>query len=103
MPFTAVAADVVSRREVWFQHGPLATAIRASVAIPTVITPIVVNGRLLMDGGILNPVPVEPLTPVVRDLTIAVSLSGAREASSPVGRPPKRGPVGSGSTGCVVG
>lgn len=94
MPFTAVAADVVSRREVWFQHGPLATAIRASVAIPTVITPIVVNGRLLMDGGILNPVPVEPLTPVVRDLTIAVSLSGAREASSPVGETAEARPSG---------
>lgn len=94
IPYTAVATDVVSRREVWFQRGPLATAIRASVAIPTVITPIVVNGRLLMDGGILNPVPVEPLTPVHRDLTIAVSLSGARETSSPVGESAEPRPAG---------
>lgn len=84
IPYTAIAADVLARREVWFQEGPLLTAIRASIALPTVITPIVVNGRLLMDGGILNPVPVDPLTPVARDLTIAVSMSGPRGSATPV-------------------
>lgn len=76
IPFTAVATDLRSRREVWFQRGPIDVAIRASVAIPTVITPIVLNGRLLVDGGVLNPVPLEPLNTVPTDLTVAVSLLG---------------------------
>lgn len=84
IPYTAVATDVIARHEVWFQRGPLITAIRASIALPTVITPVVVNGRLLMDGGILNPVPVIPLTPFPRDLTVAVSLAGSSEVASPV-------------------
>lgn len=78
IPFTAVATDLGARREVWFQRGPVSTAIRASVAIPGVITPIVVDGRLLVDGGLMNPVPIEPTAAVASDWTFAVSLSGAR-------------------------
>ena len=51
IPFTAVATDLTSRREVWMQRGPVSTAIRASIAIPSLIAPIVVHGRLLADGG----------------------------------------------------
>jgi NTE family protein len=51
-------------------------AIRASVAIPGVVTPIMVNGRLLVDGGVLNPVPIEPVMGVGADYTLAVLLSG---------------------------
>lgn len=78
IPFTAVATDIASRREVWFSSGPMDVAIRASIAIPGVITPIMVNGRLLVDGGVLNPVPVEPVIGVDADFTMAVSLSGQR-------------------------
>ncbi len=85
IPYIAVATDLMARREVWFTHGPLMTAIRASIAIPMVITPIVVNGRLLLDGGVLNPVPLTPITPFPRDLTIAVSLAGEPEGSTPIG------------------
>jgi NTE family protein len=74
VPFTAVATDLNNRREVWFQRGPVATAIRASVAIPSIVTPVVVGGRLLVDGGLMNPVPIEPTTATSSDLTIAVSL-----------------------------
>ncbi len=84
--FTAVATDLAARREVWFQRGPLHAAIRASIAIPGIITPVLINGRLLVDGGLLNPVPIEPLAGVDADLTIAISLSGPRaplEPSSP--------------------
>jgi len=77
VPFTAVATDLLAGREVWFQEGPLDTAIRASIAIPGVITPVMLNGRLLADGGVMNPVPVAPTSGVPSDLTIAVSLSGA--------------------------
>lgn len=78
IPFTAVASDLGARREVWFTSGPLETAIRASVAIPAMITPIMVNGRLLVDGGVLNPVPMEPIMGVDADFTMAVSLSAEK-------------------------
>lgn len=79
--FTAVATDLGNSREVWLQKGPLNTAIRASIAIPSVITPIMVNGRLLADGGLLNPIPIEPITAAQADLTIAVSLMGERQVA----------------------
>ncbi|WP_206079789.1 patatin-like phospholipase family protein [Propioniciclava coleopterorum] len=79
IPFTAVATDLTNSREVWFQRGSLATAMRASIGIPSVFTPVMVDGRLLADGGLLNPVPVDPLHGVPADRTIAVSLSGRRK------------------------
>lgn len=76
IPYTAVATDLLARREVWFQRGPLDVAIRASIAIPSVITPVVLNGRLLADGGLMNPIPVSP-TPAMRaDAVIAIGLHG---------------------------
>ncbi|MEX2550559.1 MAG: patatin-like phospholipase family protein [Nitriliruptoraceae bacterium] len=75
IPFTAVATDLLAGKEVWFQHGPLATAIRASIALPSFITPVMVDGRLLADGGLLNPIPVAATAAATADLTIAVSLS----------------------------
>lgn len=78
IPYTAVATDLNARREVWFQHGPVEHAIRASIAIPGVITPININGRTLVDGGLINPLPIEPTAAANADLTIAVSLSGMR-------------------------
>ena len=86
VPFTAVATDLNGAREVWFQRGSVATAMRASIGIPSVFTPVAMQGRLLADGGILNPVPVEPLTGTAADVTVAVSLSGRR--SSDTGRQP---------------
>jgi NTE family protein len=86
VPFTAVATDLRARREVWFQRGPLVSALRASIALPGVITPVVLNGRLLADGGLMNPVPIEPTASAPADLTVAISLSGergAREQSTP--------------------
>jgi NTE family protein len=76
IPFTAVATDLLARREVWFQRGPVEVAIRASIAIPGVITPVMLNGRLLADGGVTNPVPISPTTAAGADATIAVSLAG---------------------------
>lgn len=77
IPFTAVATDLLAQKPVWFQSGPLDVAIRASIALPTVITPVVLNGRILVDGGVVDPVPITPMTAVDADLTVAVSLSGA--------------------------
>jgi NTE family protein len=77
VPYTAVATDLIAGRSVWLQRGPVDDALRASIAIPGVIAPHVVDGRLLADGGILDPLPMAPIAAVNADLTIAVSLSGA--------------------------
>jgi NTE family protein len=75
IPYTAVATDLTAGREVWFQQGPLAPAVRASIALPSFITPVVIDGRLLADGGLLNPIPVGATAATPADLTIAVSLA----------------------------
>lgn len=80
IPYTAVATDLTARREIWFQRGPVALAMRASIAIPSAVTPVMINGRLLADGGLMNPVPMEPLLGSPADLTVAVDLSGPRAA-----------------------
>lgn len=77
IPYTAVATDLITGKSVWLQRGPVDAAIRASIAIPGVIAPHVLDGRLLADGGILDPVPMAPIAAVNADLTIAVSLGGA--------------------------
>ena len=76
IPYTAVTTDLISGKSVWLQRGPVDEAIRASIAIPGVIAPYVLDGRLLADGGILDPLPIAPIAAVNADLTIAVSVSG---------------------------
>ncbi len=76
IPFTSVATDLITGKSVWLQRGPVDDAIRASIAIPGVITPHVLDGRLLADGGILDPIPMAPISAANADATIAVSLSG---------------------------
>ena len=82
IPYTAVATDLLTGKSVWFQRGPLDEAIRASIAIPGVIAPHEIEGRLLADGGILDPLPMAPLAAVKADLTIAVSLNGSEAIAS---------------------
>lgn len=87
MPFTAVATDLIAGKSVWLQRGALAAAIRASIAIPGVISPHILDGRVLADGGILDSLPVAPLAGIHADLRIAVSLSGADPSRSWEGTP----------------
>ena len=82
IPYTAVATDLLAGKSVWFQRGPLDEAIRASIAIPGVIAPHEIDGRLLADGGILDPLPMAPIAAVNADLTIAVSLNGSEVITS---------------------
>ena len=88
--FTAVAADLDSGAEVWLREGKLFDAIRASIATPLVFTPHRLAGRTLLDGGLVNPVPVAPTLNDTTELTVAVDLSGPFEAqpSPPVARAP---------------
>lgn len=86
IPYTAVATDLLQSKEVWFQRGPLDAAIRASIAIPSLISSVTIGGRLFVDGGLLNPLPLAPLASTKADLVIAVSLSGPGK-NHPMGNP----------------
>ena len=77
--YTAVAVDLDAHREVWFSQGSLFDAIRASIAIPTVFRPHRYQGRLLVDGGLLNPLPVSPTLRDFTAATIAVDVNGPAE------------------------
>lgn len=76
IPLTIVATDVLARKEVWLTQGDLFDAIRASIAVPSIFTPHTLGGRPLLDGGILNPVPIAPTLQDPTEAVIAVSLSG---------------------------
>lgn len=75
MPFTAIATDMSCNREVWFQSGLLDIAMRASSAIPSVFNPVARGGQVLVDGGVLNPLPISPCVSLHADLIIAVDLN----------------------------
>ncbi len=72
--FTAVATDLTNHQEVWFQEGCLHQAMRASAAIPSLFTPVILGRRVLVDGGLLNPLPIIPVVSSHCDLIIAVNL-----------------------------
>lgn len=80
--FTAVATDIRGEREVWLNSGSLFQAIRASISLPMFFTPVQIDGLTLIDGGVLNPVPIAPTFGDKTDLTIAVNL-GARVQLEP--------------------
>ncbi|RDS81570.1 serine protease [Dyella monticola] len=82
--FTAVATDLEREREVWLTRGSLFDAVRASIAIPTLFRPHTIEGRLLVDGALLNPVPVTPLIREPADYVIAVSIDGPAETTMPM-------------------
>src|SRR6056297_1741024 len=81
--FTAVAVDIEHGREIWLSKGSLFDAIRGSIAIPGLFTPHRYKGKLLVDGGILNPVPVAPTLRSLSDLTIVVNVNGPIPARHP--------------------
>ncbi|WP_430391936.1 patatin-like phospholipase family protein [Dyella sp. 20L07] len=83
LAFTAVATDMDREREVWLTRGLLFDAIRASIAIPTVFRPHTLADRRLVDGGLLNPVPVTPLIRETADYLFAVSMDGPPETATP--------------------
>jgi NTE family protein len=75
--YTAVAADIQREKEVWLKRGSLFAAIRASISLPLFFTPFEMNGMKLLDGGILNPVPIAPTFEDDTDLTIAINLGAS--------------------------
>lgn len=78
--FTAVAADIKGQKEIWMRSGSLFNAMRASFAIPLLFTPFKYNGVDLVDGGVLNPVPIAPAFCDETDMIVAVNLGGPEES-----------------------
>ena len=87
--FTAVATDIMAQKEIWIQKGSLLDAVRASVAIPTALTPKKIGGRSLIDGGVLNPLPIAPTMSDNTDLTIAVKLNAIVNKTYKINLPQK--------------
>ncbi|MCB1886871.1 MAG: patatin-like phospholipase RssA [Rhodocyclaceae bacterium] len=74
VPFACVATDLVTGREIWLREGSVSDAVRASIALPGLLTPVSLDGRLLVDGGLVNPVPVSVCRAMGADIVIAVDL-----------------------------
>jgi NTE family protein len=75
IPYCAVATDLITGEEIRIQEGNLAEAIRASISIPGLFDPIKKQGRWLVDGGLVNPVPVSAVRAMGADIVIAVDLN----------------------------
>lgn len=94
LPFAAVATNINDHKEVWLTKGDLFDAMRASMAIPGLMTPKEIDGKTLVDGGLLNPLPGAPTYLDGTQFTIAVSLAG-RDVDEPFGPNPPEPKEGS--------
>lgn len=75
IPFAAIATDIINGKEIIFDKGSLYEAIRASVSVPTVFTPFEYNGLKLVDGGVLNPVPISRVVRSENDILVTVDVN----------------------------
>lgn len=75
IPFTAVATDLLNKKEIHYRSGSLFNALRASIAIPTILTPVVQGRSQLVDGGVLNPLPVNLVSKKEDELIVAVNIN----------------------------
>jgi len=82
IPYSAIATDIVNGKEVVFESGSLYDAIRASISIPTVFKPFKKNGMQLVDGGVLNPIPINHIKRHDNDILIVVNV-GADKTWTP--------------------
>ncbi len=83
IPTLVVAADVVSGEEILLNHGLVAPAVRASCSIPGLFDPVYIEGRCLVDGGVVNSLPVDPARRLGAEVVMAVDLSFRGEAIPP--------------------
>ncbi len=75
IPYSAVAVDIQNLKEVVFKSGELSRAIRASVAIPTILKPHMLGKKELVDGGVLNPLPIDCIARKKNDILVVVDLN----------------------------
>jgi len=85
IPYAAVAVDIQNHKEIVFKSGNLVKAIRASISIPTVLKPIENNGVELVDGGVLNPLPLDVVSRKPGDILVAVDLNADIDYFPPEG------------------
>ncbi len=83
IPFRAVATDVISGKEVVFDRGHMMEAIRASIAMPGIFTPVLKDDQVLVDGGLVNPVPVSVVRDMGAEFVIAVDINTNRLGAAP--------------------
>ncbi len=74
--FCTIATELVSGHEIWLTRGPLVQAMRASYALPGVFDPVMVGGRWLMDGALVNPIPITAARALGADIVVCVNLNG---------------------------
>lgn len=79
IPFFVTAVDIQNEQEVIFHKGDVAKAVRSSISVPGVFVPTENNGRILVDGGVIDPLPVEVLKQAGADIIIAVNVLGLKE------------------------
>jgi len=82
--FTAIATELSTSREMWLNRGSLFEAIRASIAVPTVFAAVTIDDLVLVDGGVVNPVPVAPTLNTHTEVTIAVDLNAPDDSDAPL-------------------
>ncbi len=87
LPFAAVAVDLVTGDEVWIRSGRVVDAVRASLSIPGVFTPVRQGERLLVDGALRNPVPVSVLDALGAEVRVAVNLHARAGRDAPHAEP----------------
>ncbi|MDR2186519.1 MAG: patatin-like phospholipase family protein [Azonexus sp.] len=87
-PFACVATDLATGREIWLRDGSVAAAVRASIALPGLFSPQIQDHRFLVDGGLVNPVPVSLCRALEAELVIAVDVGLELTALQPANEPP---------------
>jgi len=75
IPYSAVAVDLISHKEFVFRSGSLFNAIKASSSIPSIVKPIKLNNKILVDGGIINPLPLSNVQRIKNDILIGIDLN----------------------------
>jgi len=78
LKYAAVATELSSGREVWLREGSVLDAVRASIAIPGIFAPMARDGEMLVDGGLVNPVPVSVCRALGAEIVVAVDLGWAK-------------------------
>jgi NTE family protein len=74
--FCTIATELMSGHEIWLTRGPLVQAMRASYALPGMFDPVMIGGRWLMDGALVNPIPITAARALGADIVICVNLNG---------------------------
>ncbi len=89
IPFAAVATDIINKKEIVFTQGNLFEAIRASISIPSVFTPMQKDNLLLIDGGVINPMPVNRVKRSENDILVVVNVNAFIPDDKPNAPEPK--------------